>query len=426
MTAHTHPPSTRLQRCALILVRCAPSFIAICLCAMAVGWLAQVYLLEPPTAAHTGWWPSTSTLVMAGLPACVAAALSALVFAPELSTKGLHKHRSMPVGQAIVEVRDVAPYLTVLSEQLGGALKETETGVVSLITLLDQMHGVSNQQLQRIAASQENGNELLQVIKEKLLIDQQLGSILQMFVDKQEEDVSANLARIQRLQEVKALTPLVDVIASVARQTNFLAINAAIEAARAGPAGKGFAVVATEIRQLSTLTAGAATEIAAKINAATNGIDQELQSTVDAGNRNSSTGNMRQVLADIKGMQARFATASSTNRMQEVIDDVSQGHQALAGLLTEALGQIQFHDVMRQRVEHVQGAMLELDGHLQEMADQLTDTAWDPEKMTTLRDRLEAQVQRYVMHSQLSAHQHVTGGAIEGAADDGRPKIELF
>lgn len=425
MSTHTLSPARRMPRLVFIVVRSAPSFIGICSLAILIGWMAQVYLLpQAPAAGH--WWPTLSMVLVAGLPACAAALLSALAFAPGLSAKGRRKHRSMPVSQAVHEVRDVAPYLAILSEQLGGSLKETETGVVSLITLLDQMHNVSNEQLRRIAASQENGNELLQVIKEKLLIDQQLGAILQMFVDKQEEDVSANLTRIQRLQEVKALTPLVDVIARVARQTNFLAINAAIEAARAGAAGKGFAVVATEIRQLSTLTAGAATEIASKINAATDGIDQELASAVEAGNRNSSTGNMRKVLADIKGMQARFAAASSTNRMQEVIDDVSQGHQALAGLLTEALGQIQFHDVMRQRVEHVQGAMLELDEHLQEMADQLTDSAWNPEKMTTLRTRLDAQVQRYVMHSQLSTHQSVTGGSVEEAAVEERPKIELF
>lgn len=424
MTAHTHPPPKRMPRLVFIMVRSAPSFIGICVLGIVIGALAQVYL-APSAAPQAGWWPGWSTVLIASLPTCTAALLSAMAFAPGLSTKGRRKHRSMPVSQAVTEVRDVAPYLTVLSQQLSGSLAETENGVVSLITLLDQMHTVSNEQLRRIAASQENGNELLQVIKEKLLIDQQLGAILQMFVDKQEEDVSANLARIQRLQEVKALTPLVDVIASVARQTNFLAINAAIEAARAGPAGKGFAVVATEIRQLSTLTAGAATEIAAKINAATDGIDQELASAVETSHRNSSTGNMRKVLADIKGMQARFAAASNTNRMQEVIDDVSQGHHALAGLLTEALGQIQFHDVMRQRVEHVQEAMQELDEHLQEMADQLTDTAWNPEKMTTLRNRLDAQVQRYVMQSQLSTHQLVTGHVDESTADE-RPKIELF
>jgi len=322
------------------------------------------------------------------------------------------------------EVQEAQTYLEVMQRQLGGAMQEAEHGAQQVIERMKAVHQVSNEQFERIQSTEANSQELTRVMKDKVMIDAQLGSILEMFVQKQEADVQANLDRIQRLQGVKDLAPLVEVIAAVARQTNFLSINAAIEAARAGEAGRGFAVVAAEIRVLSTRTSEVAVDIAQKINAATAGIDEELAAAEDASTRQTSSSNMRRVLADIAEMRDRFAASVQGLALDEVVHAVRSGHQDIAGRLADAMGELQVQDVTRQRIEVVQEGLADLQTHLQEMTEHLRQARPRPDGVAVLRERLQAHTELYVMNSQRLTHQGVTGET--GGDTHAQPKIELF
>jgi hypothetical protein len=116
------------------------------------------------------------------------------------------------------------------------------------------------------------------------------------------------------------ISDIIGVIDGIAFQTNILALNAAVEAARAGESGRGFAV-----------------DIADKIQAATQGIDQDMASALGATQRGGTQDNLLQVPNDIAATQQRHADAMSAPQLSQVIAEAKHGHQDLAQGVAEQL-----------------------------------------------------------------------------------------
>lgn len=138
-------------------------------------------------------------------------------------------------------------------------------------------------------------------------------------------------------QSSKKIAEITGVIDGIAFQTNILALNASVEAARAGDQGKGFAVVADEVRNLAQRSAEAAREIKSLISASV----ERTSAGADQANQAGST--MQEIVGAISRVSDIISEISSASREQtagiaqvaDAVNQMDQGTQSNAALVEE-------------------------------------------------------------------------------------------
>ena len=180
-------------------------------------------------------------------------------------------------------------------------------------------------------------------------------------------EVQGNAQAIERLaDETATIGSVLTVIRGIAEQTNLLALNAAIEAARAGEAGRGFAVVADEVRSLSQRTGSATAEIQDVIGRLQQAAHQSVQAMraqvehaeATAGKAEAADGALDEIVSAIRtiaSMAGRIAEA--TAQQSDAVSEIREHGERIHQLSDDNLGLIANGRSESERLLHLGGQL---------------------------------------------------------------------
>lgn len=322
--------------------------------------------------------------------------------------------------QAIAEARntltELEPFFAIVDLQLRSIVAQTEEAAAGLLTQLRTLDEALADATAFIGTTRQRMGGLVEHGDTAYAA---LAAALQAYLATRLAETRSEREHLAAIaDQMKELDGLTHVLEQVGNATNMLALNASIEAARAGETGLGFGVVARELRTLAQRSRTAVADASGKVSAMKDSIEGNLLAARTEARTKAEQASIERLLAEVAALSEAFAAVGAAQAELGAIDD---RNHAITLQIMQAVGRVQFQDVVRQQIEGIGVAMGLLHRILDDQRDALTG-------MQTARSATPAMLMERVRSGYVTQIQHENDLHARGQMSDAAalPDIELF
>lgn len=245
------------------------------------------------------------------------------------------------IRQATLSLQENAERMKAQAQHNSNILQSHVSETEQVVTAIEEMNATVEAMARDASDTAQLTHQADQTSQDSRGVMQRSQSTVSALINEVEQS-SSDVEKMST--ETESINTILSVIGGIAEQTNLLALNAAIEAARAGEQGRGFAVVADEVRKLASRTKDSTEEIEAALGSLLKGTQSVvgsmattkqrcLEAATETGDVANSLETMTSFISEINNLSTQIATA--TEEQRSVTQEVSRNMNTISQMVGE-------------------------------------------------------------------------------------------